>query len=76
MQAPVLKRGQILVASASTINVNDFKTGVTVEIDGTPFKVIGTNTRVLQALDGSTMCMFVLCGAWWLVLHFGFAGYA
>lgn len=25
---------------ASTINVNDFKTGVTVEIDGTPYRVI------------------------------------
>jgi len=41
MQGHIARRGELLVTFASTINVNDFKTGVTVEIDGTPYRVIG-----------------------------------
>lgn len=41
MQAPIVRRGSLLVTNAGTMNVNDFKTGVTIEIDGVPFRVLG-----------------------------------
>jgi hypothetical protein len=31
----------LTVRAAATVSTNDFKTGLTVELDGTPFKVIG-----------------------------------
>lgn len=30
-----------MVVRAAVVSTNDFKTGLTVEIDGTPYKVIG-----------------------------------
>lgn len=39
-QAPIVRRGALVVTHAGTINVNDFKTGVTVEIDGVPYRVL------------------------------------
>jgi hypothetical protein len=41
MQAPFVRRGGLVVTNAGTMNVNDFKTGVTIEIDGTPYRVLG-----------------------------------
>lgn len=41
LQAPIVRRGALVVTHAGTINVNDFKTGVTVEIDGVPYRVLG-----------------------------------
>lgn len=41
LQAPIGRRGALVVTHAGTVNVNDFKTGVTVEIDGVPYRVLG-----------------------------------
>ena len=40
-QAPIVRRGSLLVTNAGTMNVNDFKTGVTIEMDGVPYRVLG-----------------------------------
>lgn len=39
-QAPIVRRGGLILTNAGTMNVNDFKTGVTIEIDGTPYRVL------------------------------------
>jgi hypothetical protein len=38
--APQLSR-RTLVVRAATVSTNDFKNGLTVELDGVPFKVVG-----------------------------------
>lgn len=52
LQAPSVRRGALVVTHAGTINVNDFKTGVTVEIDGVPYRVLGAFRRVHSARCG------------------------
>lgn len=37
----LLRRGSGLIAHAGQISVNDFKNGVTIEVDSTPFRVLG-----------------------------------
>jgi hypothetical protein len=34
-------RGTLQVVSAGTVSTNDFKTGLTIELDSTPYKVVG-----------------------------------
>ena len=41
LQVQQPRRAVSLITRASTISVNDFKTGVTIEIDGAPFRVLG-----------------------------------
>jgi hypothetical protein len=43
---PAPARGVSLIMNAGTINVNDFKTGVTIEIDQQPYRVLGEAKQV------------------------------
>jgi translation elongation factor P/translation initiation factor 5A len=47
-----------VVTYAGTINVNDFKTGVTVEIDGVPYRVLGATANLsASGSDASAVCL-------------------
>lgn len=58
LQAPLVRRGRLVVTYAGTINVNDFKTGVTVEIDGVPYRVLGVAANLS---DSGSDAVAVVC---------------
>lgn len=48
------QRASTLIARAATVSTNDFKNGLTVEIDGVPFKVVGEWWQTKS--DGAALC--------------------
>lgn len=56
LQVQQHRRAVSLITRASTINVNDFKTGVTIEIDGAPFRVLGKQPTELSLVLLCQLC--------------------
>lgn len=53
LQVQQPRRAISLITRASTMSVNDFKTGVTIEIDGSPFRVLGKDLRLPEPLSSA-----------------------
>lgn len=49
------RRTALVVRAGGTVSTNDFKNGLTVEVDGTPYKVVGEHQQLqhLQHAENS-----------------------
>lgn len=47
---PVRSRGSLVIRAAGTVSTNDLKNGLTVEIDGVPYKVTGAGREARRSV--------------------------